>query len=58
MMAMRSCFQGELIKSSIENNPHIGINPQSEEDLIRLYRYISARIAEKEGVVAVFPESA
>jgi lipoprotein-releasing system permease protein len=56
MMAMLSGFQGELIKSSIENNPHIVINPQSEGDFIHLYRYISTRIAEKEGVVAVSPE--
>jgi len=57
MMAMLSGFQGELIKSSIENNPHIVVNPQDEkEELIHLYRHNSALIAEKEGVVAVSPK--
>jgi lipoprotein-releasing system permease protein len=54
MMAMLSGFQTELVQSSIENNPHIVINPQNEEEeFIHLYRYNSARIAEKEGVIAV-----
>jgi lipoprotein-releasing system permease protein len=54
MMAMLSGFQGELIKSSIENNPHIVVNPQDEkEEFIHLYRHNSAQIAEKEGVLAV-----
>lgn len=56
MMALLSGFQTELIQSTIENNPHIVINPQHEGDFIHLYRYISARIAEKEGVVAVSPK--
>jgi ABC-type lipoprotein release transport system permease subunit len=57
MMAMLSGFQTELIQSSIENNPHIVINPQSEEEeFIHLYRYNSGRIAEKEGVIAVSPK--
>lgn len=57
MMAMLSGFQGELIKSSIENNPHIVVNPQDEkEEFIHLYRHNSALIAEKEGVVAVSPK--
>jgi ABC-type lipoprotein release transport system permease subunit len=57
MMAMLSGFQGELVKSSIENNPHIVVNPQDEkEEFIHLYRYNSAQIAEKEGVVAVSPK--
>jgi hypothetical protein len=51
-------FPGGTYKIKYENNPHIGITPQSEGDFIHLHRYISARIAEKEGVVAVFPESA
>jgi lipoprotein-releasing system permease protein len=56
MMAMLSGFQGELIKSSIENSPHIVINPQTEGNFIHLYRYTSTQIAEKEGVVAVSPK--
>jgi lipoprotein-releasing system permease protein len=56
MMAMLSGFQTELIQSTIENNPHISINPQHEGDFIHLYEYISTRIAEKEGVVAVSPK--
>jgi ABC-type lipoprotein release transport system permease subunit len=57
MMAMLSGFQDELVASSIENNPHIVINPQDEkEEFIHLYRYTSARIAEKEGVIAVSPK--
>ena len=57
MMAMLSGFQTELVQSSIENNPHIVINPQNEEEeFIHLYRYNSARIAEKEGVIAVSPK--
>ncbi len=57
MMAMLSGFQGELIKSSTENNPHIVVNPQDEkEGFIHLYRYNSALISEKEGVIAVSPK--
>ena len=57
MMAMLSGFQDELVTSSIENNPHIVINPQGEEEeFIHLYRYTSALIAEKEGVIAVSPK--
>lgn len=57
MMAMLSGFQGELIKSSIENNPHIVVNPQDEkEGFIHLHRYNSALILEKEGVLAVSPK--
>jgi ABC-type lipoprotein release transport system permease subunit len=57
MMAMLSGFQTELVQSSIENNPHIIITPQNEnQEFIHLYRYNSARIAEKEGVTAVSPK--
>lgn len=57
MMAMLSGFQGELLKSSIENNPHIVVNPQNEkEGFIHLYRYNSALILEKKGVIAVSPK--
>ncbi|AKB18138.1 MULTISPECIES: ABC transporter permease [unclassified Methanosarcina] len=57
MMAMLSGFQDELVTSSIENNPHIVISSQDEkEEFIHLYRYTSARIAEKEGVIAVSPK--
>ncbi|AKB56886.1 ABC transporter permease [Methanosarcina barkeri] len=57
MMAMLSGFQGELIKSSTENNPHIVINPQDEKDgVIHLYKYNSALISEKEGVIALSPK--
>lgn len=57
MMAMLSGFQDELVRSSIENNPpHIVISPQDEgEEFIHLYRYTSALIAKKEGVIAVSP---
>ncbi|MDD3247249.1 MAG: ABC transporter permease [Methanosarcina sp.] len=57
MMAMISGFQDELVTSSIENNPHIVISPQDEEEeVIHLYRYTSAMISEKEGVIAVSPK--
>ncbi|AKB37631.1 ABC transporter, permease protein [Methanosarcina siciliae C2J] len=57
MMAMLSGFQDELVSSSIENNPHIVITPQDEkEEFIHLYRHTSARIAEKDGVIAVSPK--
>lgn len=56
MMALLSGFQTELTQSLIENNPNVVINPQHEGDFIHLYTYISARIAEKEGVVAVSPK--
>lgn len=57
MMAMLSGFQGELIKASIENSPHIVVNPQDEkEEFIHLYKYNSALIAKKEGVIAVSPK--
>lgn len=57
MMAMISGIQDELVTSSIENNPHIVIGPQDEEEeFIHLYRYTSAIISEKEGVIAVSPK--
>ncbi len=57
MMAILSGFQAELVQSSIENNTHIIITPQDEEEeFIHLYRYNSARITEKEGVIAVSPK--
>jgi len=57
MMAMMSGFQGELVEASIENNPHIVISPaDEEEEFIHLYRHTSARIMEKEGVIAVSPK--
>lgn len=57
MMALLSGFQGELLKSSIEDNPHIVINPQDEkEEFIHLYKYNSALISEKEGVIAASPK--
>lgn len=57
MMAMLSGFQDELVASSIENNPHIVISPQDEEEeFIHLYRHTSALVAEKEGVIAVSPK--
>lgn len=56
MMAMLSGFQTELTQSLVENNPSIVINPQHEGDFIHLYKYISTKIAEKEGVVAVSPK--
>ncbi|MCQ1536113.1 ABC transporter permease [Methanosarcina sp. KYL-1] len=57
MMAMLSGFQGELVKASIENNPHIVIGPaDEEEEFIHLYRHTSSRVLEKEGVLAVSPK--
>lgn len=56
MMAMLSGFQTELIQSTIENNPHIVINPEHEGDSIHLYKNISNKIAEKHGVIAVSPK--
>lgn len=56
MMAMLSGFQTELTQSLVENNPSIVINSQHEGDFIHLYKYISTKIAEKEGVVAVSPK--
>lgn len=57
MMAMLTGFQDELVTASIENNPHIVISPHDEEEeFIHLYRYTSARIAEKEGIIAVSPK--
>lgn len=57
MMGLLTGFQNELITSSIENNPHITVNPKSdEEEFIHLYRQLSFRIAEKEGVIAVSPK--
>lgn len=56
MMAMLSGFQTELVQSTIENNPHIVIKPEHEGDSVHLYKYISTRIAEKQGVVAVSPK--
>ncbi|MDD2440305.1 MAG: ABC transporter permease [Methanosarcinaceae archaeon] len=57
MMGLLTGFQNELIQASIENSPHIIINPKSDqEEFIHLYKQLAEQLAEKEGVIAVSPK--
>jgi lipoprotein-releasing system permease protein len=53
MMGMMEGFKGDIINSTVENNPHVRVDPKEDEKFIRLYRTLSEMIRESPGVEAV-----
>jgi len=52
-MGMLSGFEEEIITTTVENNPHIYIQPKEDEKYIYLYRTISAIVSDYPEVTAV-----
>lgn len=53
MMGMMGGFQDEIINSTVENNPHIRVDPKEDEKYIYLYRTMTAAVKEYPEVLAV-----
>ncbi len=53
LMGLMSGFEGDVIKTTVENNPHIVVQPKENEDYIYLYRTLSEIIRKYPGVYAV-----
>jgi lipoprotein-releasing system permease protein len=52
-MGLLGGFEEEIITTTVENNPHIYVQPKSDEKYIYLYRTISAHLWDYPGVEAV-----
>ncbi len=55
MMSMLSGFQNQLIESTVEQSPHITVNPSKNEDDLYLYRHFTDQIIGMEGIAAASP---
>jgi len=55
MMGMMEGYRGDIIKSTVENNPHLTVEPKEDEDYISLYRTLSGRLYSYPQVEAVSP---
>jgi lipoprotein-releasing system permease protein len=53
LMGLMSGFQDEIIKTTVENNPHIYVQPKEDEKYVYLYRTISVILWKYPGVEAV-----
>lgn len=58
MMGMMEGYREEIIRSTVENSPHLIVEPKEDEDYISLYRTLSAMIWSYDGVEAVSPRLA
>ena len=52
-MGLLGGFEEEIITTTVENNPHIYVQPKPDEKYIYLYRTVSARLWDYPGVEAV-----
>lgn len=52
-MGLLGGFEEEIITTTVENNPHIYVQPKSDETYVYLYKTISARLLDYPGVEAV-----
>ncbi|MHB8119357.1 MAG: ABC transporter permease [Methanothrix sp.] len=52
-MGLLGGFEEEIITTTVENNPHIYVQPKSDEKYIYLYRTVSAHLWDYPGVEAV-----
>jgi lipoprotein-releasing system permease protein len=52
-MGLLGGFEEEIITTTVENNPHIYVQPKSDEKYIYLYKTVSARLWDYPGVEAV-----
>jgi lipoprotein-releasing system permease protein len=55
MMGINEGYRNDLVSSTVENNPHITVNPKEDEDFITLYRTLSGIIQSYPQVEAVSP---
>ncbi len=55
MMGFMEGFREEIISSTVENSPHLTVEPKEGEDYIHLYRTLSGTIWGYSGVEAVSP---
>lgn len=55
MMGINEGYRNDLVSSTVENNPHITVNPKGDEDFITLYRTLSGIIQSYPQVEAVSP---
>jgi lipoprotein-releasing system permease protein len=55
LMGLMSGFEDEIITTTVENNPHIYIQPKEDEKYIRLYRTVSGILWKYPGVETVSP---
>ncbi len=52
-MGLLGGFEEEIIATTVENNPHVYVQPKSDEKYVYLYKTISARLWDYPGVEAV-----
>jgi ABC-type lipoprotein release transport system permease subunit len=50
---LMSGFQDELIRTTVQNNPHILVQPKADEKYVYLYRTVSDILRKYPGVEAV-----
>lgn len=53
LMGLMSGFQDEVITTTVENNPHILVQPKDDEKYVYLYRTVSGKLWDYPGVKAV-----
>ncbi len=53
LMGLMSGFQDEIITTTVENNPHIYVQPKEDEKYVYLYRTVSGILLNNPGVDAV-----
>jgi lipoprotein-releasing system permease protein len=55
MMGLMEGYRGDIIRSTVENNPHLIVEPKEDEDYISLYRTLSGLLYSYPQVEAVSP---
>jgi lipoprotein-releasing system permease protein len=55
MMGLMEGYREDIIKSTVENNPHLVVEPKEDEDYINLYRTLSGLVYSYPQVEAVSP---
>ena len=54
-MSMLSGFSSYIVDSTVENQPHVTVSPEEDEDYIYLYHGLLNYVQGQEGVIAVSP---
>jgi lipoprotein-releasing system permease protein len=55
MMGLMEGYREDIIRSTVENNPHLTVEPKQDEDYISLYRTLSSLLYSYPKVEAVSP---
>jgi len=55
LIGLTEGYRVNLIENTVENSPHITVDPKEDEDYIRLYRTLSAIVQEYPEVLAASP---